>query len=126
MLSFHRGCKSASTPTHCQRKLIVFEENLLQLFLACRQCQSTCRISTRVFGSALFMVCTEHHKLSWASQSMFSRKALGNAQLSATMCFSEASTKKKVMQLLQQAGICVPSNRSYYLYQLFTLQPAIT
>ncbi|XP_037516619.1 uncharacterized protein LOC119393581 [Rhipicephalus sanguineus] len=127
--SFHdshlpSGCDSV--PPSAEKQYIVFESCLMELFSMCTVCQASCKAETTLYGSLLQVetTCACGHKSCWLSQPKVSNRALGGMLLCAAICFSGASPEK-VLRLLKQANIQVPSTRTYYSYQGALFQPAI-
>ncbi|KAH6920066.1 hypothetical protein HPB50_028946 [Hyalomma asiaticum] len=113
-------------PVGTQKQYIVSESCLMDLFKACTVCHRPCKVGATVSGSLLRVnsSCTCGHKSRWYSQPQISSRPLGSLLLCAAICFSGASPEK-VIRLLKQANIPVPSTRMYYMYQSALFQPAI-
>lgn len=118
---------SAAAPEAPAKMFIVAEHELLKLFQRCGGCRWRCNIETKVKGSIVnastWCDCCEHHT-SWTNEPLVNKRAQANLQLCAAICFSGASPEK-LLRLLEQAAIQVPSTRTYYLYQRHLFQPAI-
>lgn len=79
-----------------QRKFIVFEAPLLELFEKCTTCNAPCKVTTNVRGTLLTVAaeCASGHILSWRSQPEVNRMAAGNILLSGAILFNGASATK--------------------------------
>ncbi|XP_064480534.1 uncharacterized protein LOC135394033 [Ornithodoros turicata] len=110
-----------------QRKFIVFEAPLLELFKACRSCSGSCKVTTSVRGTLLTVVseCASGHKFSWNSQPELNRMAAGNVLLSGAILFNGASPTK-VLRLLSSINIQMISKVAYDTYQKGCLLPAVS
>ncbi|XP_064471007.1 uncharacterized protein LOC135385556 [Ornithodoros turicata] len=123
--SFECGVPSASPID--QKKYIVFEAPLLELFEKCRTCGAACKVGTEVRGTLLTVKaeCPSEHTLSWKSQPEVNRMAAGNILLSGAILFSGASATK-VLRLLESINVQVISKVAYNTYQRGCLLPAVT
>ncbi|XP_049512258.1 uncharacterized protein LOC125940287 [Dermacentor silvarum] len=110
----------------CPRKIIVFEENLLQLVKSCRKCHLPAKSSLEVFGSLAVVTstCQDGHVLSWHSQPKMKRFAMGNVALAAAILFT-GSSPTQVLRLFQSAGIACFSKRTYDHLQRDIMIPAV-
>lgn len=109
-----------------QRKFIVFEENLLQLFSICRECLGSTETFLDITGTRVKVssFCKSGHSYLWNSQPMIGRRALGDIVLAASILYT-GSSPTKVVRLMQAAGVCFFSLRSYNRMQTRLLIPAI-
>ena len=86
-------------PAHKEKKYIVFESKLMELFQTCSVCRRNLVVSLRNKGS-LLKVCYEcsycNSKNSWESQPTIGSTPAGNVQLSAAVYLSGASYVKMV------------------------------
>ena len=70
-----------------ERKYIVFESQLMQLFQRCHSCGLEVKLETSVRGTLLVVngICPDGHVLHWQSQPMVRGMAAGNLLLSAAI-----------------------------------------
>ncbi|XP_061071816.1 uncharacterized protein LOC133105620 [Conger conger] len=88
------GSHSNFQPPSNTAKYLVYEDNLMDLFKACRMCLQTCTIEKYVTGTFLSIIQTCHHCLHkghWNSQPFIGKIPADNLQLSSTVALSGAS-----------------------------------
>lgn len=115
-----------SHPPHEEKKYIVFQSCLLQLFRQCITCHATCTLQTWTQGTMIKVkaVCPDKHTRTWLSQPLIKNKAACNVLLS-TAIVATGSSPYKVLRLLELINIQAIAERTYFLYQTAIVQPAI-
>lgn len=110
-----------------ERKFVVFESCLRQLFLLCFLCLSPCRIFIkRLFGSyvAIEQRCRHGHKYVWGSQPVHGMMPVGNILVAASIFFT-GSSPVRVLNMFRTLRIPVIAFRTYNLMQSSYLIPAV-
>ena len=94
-----------SPPLYDERKFVVFESCLRELFLRCFTCLSSCRVVLRrVLGTSVVIeqqCCNGHHN-SWSSQRFVQQMPAGNLLLSAALFFRYKTTVLSAMEKYPQ------------------------
>jgi len=106
----NRNCNSAT-----ERKYVVFESCIRQLFLLCFLCLSPCRIFVRRLCGSFVSVeqqCSRGHVYHWDSQPCHGSLPYGNLLLSATIFFSGVSPVR-MLNCLRFTNIPMISIRTY-------------
>ena len=108
-------------PPHKERKFIVFESALLQLFRVCFACLShnVKPPIIKIVGTfiSIIQICGSCGKqFHWQSQPMIGNIAAGNILLSASILFSGA-LQSKVMRALSICGIRTISLSTFFRHQ---------
>ncbi|CAN7941229.1 unnamed protein product, partial [Ixodes hexagonus] len=113
-------------PPHEEKKYIVFESCLLQLFRQCIVCHATCTLETWTKGTMIKVkaVCPDEHTRTWVSQPLINNKPACNLLL-CTAIVATGSSPYKVLRLLELINIQAIAERTYFLYQTAIVQPAI-
>eukprot|EP00117_Sycon_ciliatum_P001206 scpid64075/ scgid6964/ len=109
------------------RKFIVFEQNLDNLFQRCQECgEKVAQTSKTTQGSLLIVtaVCVSGHTVQWKSQPKLQRAPVGNLLLSAAILFSGClyNTFSLFASLL---NLCVMGKSVYYEIQRKMLCPVV-
>ena len=76
-----------------EKKFIVFESMLDQLFINCKTCGSLCEIDKSSTGSMVSVkaTCCNNHTFHWRSQPQLHNKPAGNILIPAAIVFSGGS-----------------------------------
>lgn len=113
-------------PPQKERKFIVFEGCLLELFKVCRTCLAPCRNTIVVQGTQVKITstCAQNHVERWWSQSEVSGKAAGNILICAGILFSGAPVAT-TLRLLKCINVATVSERTFHYYQQAYLLPAV-
>ena len=76
-----------------EKKIIVFESMLDQLFINCKTCGSLCEIKKSSTGSMVSVkaTCCNNHTFHWRSQPQLHNKPAGNILIPAAIVFSGGS-----------------------------------
>lgn len=85
---------STSTTGHTDKKYIVFEKNIMELFQRCPRCSKSPELKTYRRGTFLSIDQICHHCeffRQWKSQPLIKSTPVGNIQLSAAVYFSGSS-----------------------------------
>ncbi|XP_077517284.1 uncharacterized protein LOC144128085 isoform X1 [Amblyomma americanum] len=100
------------------RKFIIFESCLKELFQVCRKCFAPCKSVSRVSGTWLQIqtLCANHHFLTWSSQPMINGKAAGNVLMSAAMLFAGTSPTS-ALRMFNYVNVQVFTSRTFSNYQ---------
>ena len=114
-----------------EKKFIVFERNLLELFKKCESChRPTCSVQKVVpksFGSQLKVVayCVAcHHKREWHSQPKVGDINAGNLCISSAILFGGGSPSK-ILRIMDFMNLQTISNSTFLKHQKDYLQPAV-
>lgn len=113
---------------HKERKFIVFESKLRQLFASCQCCHQPCQVRFNVDKGSLLEVestCRGGHTRSWESQPFLNEKPAGNALLAAALLFAgcNVASSLRAFQSINLQAIC---ESTFYKYQKLYLVPAVT
>ncbi|KAG0420106.1 hypothetical protein HPB47_003672 [Ixodes persulcatus] len=113
-------------PPQKERKFIVFEGCLLELFKVCRTCLAPCRNTIVVQGTQVkkTSTCVQNHVERWWSQPQVSGKAAGNILICAGILFSGAPVAT-TLRLLKSINVATVSERTFHYYQQAYLLPAV-
>ncbi|WAR27817.1 hypothetical protein MAR_013521 [Mya arenaria] len=112
---------------HKQRKFLVFEDNLLELFNRCEMCHLPTKGKVcNVQGSAMAIkqVCECGHTRRWESQPKVRGVPAGNILLSAGILFSGCSPSK-VLRIFEFINVLSISLSTFFSHQRTVLWPAI-
>lgn len=113
---------------HRERKFIVFESALMELFTTCKACAAKSSIlKKRTVGTLLVVetICTIcDFNYSWSSQPTENGMPLGNLIVSAGILFS-GSSPVKALNMLRFSKIETFCLRTYYNIQSLFLLPTI-
>ncbi|CAN7976035.1 unnamed protein product [Ixodes persulcatus] len=113
-------------PAHKERKFIVFESRLRQLFIVCKTCYSPCKVSTSTNLTLLtaHTLCPFGHSHRWDSIPSIKGRALGTLLLSGAMLFTGSSPTKtlRLFELIKLQGMC---EKTHFNYQRTILRQAI-
>lgn len=136
-LSFHlndqvNAVKCGSTPTeippHKEKKYIVHEAQLLELFRRCPVCASHCTVDTVTVGTLLKVTqqCPRcHHYRQWSSQPMVKSIPAGNLQLCAAVLFT-GSSFSQISKFLGAFNIQGLSEQCFSKHQAEILIPTVS
>ncbi|XP_077561432.1 uncharacterized protein LOC144177721 isoform X2 [Haemaphysalis longicornis] len=116
-----------ATDPHKERKFIVFESKLRQLFASCQHCQEPCQVLFKVEEGSMLRVestCRVGHTIIWESQPFLNQKPAGNALLAAAILFAGCSVAP-CLRALQSINVQAISETTYYTYQKRYLVPAV-
>ncbi|XP_040076383.3 uncharacterized protein LOC8034621 [Ixodes scapularis] len=113
-------------PDYKERKFLVFESSLRQLFAVCQTCYSPCSVSLSTIGTLLTVhtSCPAGHKNRWDSQPYINGRPLGNLLITSFVLFTGASPTI-TLRLLRLMNIVVISMKTYTNYQRAILIPAV-
>ena len=117
----------SSRSPRSQRKLLVFEDQLLSLFNECRVCNQCCNVESTCIGTfvAIKQRCLHcDFQREWQSQPFINDIPAGNLLLSAAIYFNGASFTK-INRVLNALQIQVVSIRTHYSHTRNYLQPTI-
>ncbi|CAN7950212.1 unnamed protein product [Ixodes pacificus] len=108
-----------------ERKLVVFESYLRQLFEVCKTCYSPCKASIKSNGTltSVYTSCPAGHMNRWDSQPYINGRGAGNLLLTSMVLFTGASPTK-TLRLFRMMNIQVFSVKTYFNYQRAILVPA--
>lgn len=111
-----------------EKKFVVFEGNLLELFQRCPECRSgNVSLTQREVGTMLVITtdCVTCGKTGkWESQPYMERRPAGNVLLSASLLFAGGSWAKLEKVLAHMKVACI-TEQTFYEVQRTILQPAI-
>lgn len=110
-----------------QKKFIVFEENLDQLFVNCFTCSNPIIQSRKTFSGSMVVVhttCVEGHEDKWQSQPVIGSKITGNLLLAGSILFS-GNTFQNIYSLAQRLNLVFISRSSFYNIQKEILFPIV-
>ncbi|KAG0410343.1 hypothetical protein HPB47_012530, partial [Ixodes persulcatus] len=114
------------------RKFIVFETSLKELFRVCRKCHAPCESVSKVSGTLLKVqtLCVNSHCLLWKSQPILHGKPAGSVLMSAAILFTGASPTSvlRVPYLFEYKAVTIirrGGTRTFFNYQRGYLLPAI-
>lgn len=116
-----------ATDPHKERKFIVFESKLCQLFASCQHCHEPCQVLFKVEEGSMLQVkstCRGGHVIVWESQPLLSQKPAGNALLAAAILFPGCSVAP-CLRAFQSINLQAISETTYYTYQKRYLVPAV-
>ena len=87
-----------------ERKFIVFESMLDQLFISCKECGSLCEIQKTRTGSMVTIktVCCNNHIFKWKSQPELHKKPAGNILIPSAIVFT-GGTYEATKQISQHS-----------------------
>ncbi|KAL1437561.1 hypothetical protein MTO96_048836 [Rhipicephalus appendiculatus] len=116
-------------PLHAERKFIVFESSLRELFANCSACgQALGNLNFSVVGTLVVVegVCEQQHKLQWRSQPLVrgSGAGAGNLLLAAGMLYSGCVVAATI-RCLNSIGVQTITERTFYNYRRAYLLPAV-
>lgn len=108
-----------------ERKFVVFESYLRQLFEVCKTCYSPCKASIKFNGTliSVYTSCPAGHMNRWDSQPYINGRGAGNLLLTSMVLFTGASPTK-TLRLFRMMNIQVFSVKTYFNYQREILVPA--
>ena len=114
-------------PAYTDRKFIVFESNLRQLFRHCSLCgEPVVQMSMRAVGTAIVVTtdCMEGHKHNWHSQSVIRNVHAGNLLVPASVVFSGITFHRftAMAEILQMTSL---SESEFYRIQDTYVFPVI-
>ncbi|XP_042149475.1 uncharacterized protein LOC120848823 [Ixodes scapularis] len=117
---------TSAEPGYQERKFLVFESCLEQLFSVCKTCYSPCDVSMKGVGTLLVVrtSCPAGHTNRWDSQPYINGKGAGNLLLTSLVLFTGASPTR-TLRLFQLMNIQVFSKKTYFNYQRAILVPAV-
>ena len=110
-----------------QKKFIVFEENLDQLFLVCSTCSKpTAEVSKNLVGSMVVVhsLCVDGHQSRWQSQPMIDSKVAGNVLLAGSILFS-GNSFQNINSLAQRLNLAFIGKTVFYNIQKNFLIPVV-
>ncbi|XP_064460777.1 uncharacterized protein LOC135370836 isoform X1 [Ornithodoros turicata] len=119
--------QASSVSPQEERKYIIFESKLKELFRSCTTCLNPCTTSFSCVGSLLRVesCCVDGHTFVWESQPYISNKPAGNVLLSAAILFSGASPTP-TLRMLKLINVKIFCDHTFFNYQRGYLLPAIT
>ena len=108
------------------RKFLVFESQLMQLFQQCHRCGLEVKLETSIRGTLLVVngTCPDGHVLQWQSQPMVRGMAAGNLLLSAAILLC-GLTFTSIANLADVFNLAVFSERYFYRLQKEYLYPVV-
>ncbi|VDI52698.1 Hypothetical predicted protein [Mytilus galloprovincialis] len=112
-----------------ERKFIVFETELQDLFRECAECRKTLtseEIVKKVTGTFIQVniICDCGYTKSWKSQPMSNTMPVGNLVLAGAILFS-GSNPSKALNFMKHAGVQFFSLRTYNYMQTAYLVPTV-
>ena len=109
-----------------ERKFIVFESQLMQLFQRCHSCGLEVKLKTSIRGTLLVVngICPDGHVLHWQSQPLVKGMAAGNLLLSAAILFC-GLTFTSISNLADVFNLAVFGERYFYRLQKEYLYPVV-
>ena len=110
-----------------ERKYIVFESCLLQLFTLCHVCLAPVTIDKKSRRGTMLIIrstCLEGHSRVWKSQPEHNNMPWGNFLVAAALLFS-GSQPSKVLTFFKHLNLASISERLYSLIQRTYLLPSI-
>lgn len=110
-----------------ERKYIVFESCLLQLFTICNVCLAPATIDKTSRNGTMLIVkstCLQGHSRVWKSQPEHNKMPWGNFLVAAALLFS-GSQPSKVLTFFKHLNLASISTRLYSLIQKTYLLPSI-
>ncbi|KAK3107593.1 hypothetical protein FSP39_017919 [Pinctada imbricata] len=111
-----------------QRKFIVFESNLMELFHTCPQCTKPVAAEIQYVNGTMVKINQEcgscSFERSWFSQPSTGGKPICNLLMSAAILFS-GSSPSKALKLFQFMNVAAISFNTYISHQRYFLYPAI-
>ncbi|KAG0433348.1 hypothetical protein HPB47_020004 [Ixodes persulcatus] len=113
-------------PPQKERKFIVFEGPLLELFKVCRTCLAPCRNTIVVLSTPVKITstCAQNHVERRWRQPQVSGKAAGNILICAGILFSGAPVAT-TLRLLKSINVATVSERTFHYYQQVYLLPTL-
>ena len=109
-----------------ERKFIVFESMLDQLFISCKECGSLCEIQKTHTGSMVTIktVCCNNHSFKWKSQPELHKKPAGNILIPSAIVFT-GGTYEATKQLSQALNMNFVNKDEFYKVQDKLILPTI-
>jgi ribonuclease HI len=110
-----------------QKKFVVFEKNLDELFVTCSTCaKPIVEQSKKCIGSMVVVqaVCVDGHQNKWRSQPMIGEKIAGNLLLAGSILFS-GNTFQNVNSLAQCLNLAFIGRSTFYDMQKEVLFPVV-
>ena len=110
-----------------QKKIIVFENELLKLFKFCQQCGSPTDTTTMIQHGSMVTVktsCMSGHTVTWKSQPQVKGTAAGNLLITAAIVFS-GNTYKHAADFAKHLNLQFISSSYYYKIQRKIIFPVI-
>ena len=109
-----------------ERKFIVFESMLDQLFISCKECGSLCEIQKTHTGSMVTIktVCCNNHSFKWKSQPELHKKPAGNILIPSAIVFT-GGTYEATKQLSQALNMNFVNKDEFYKVQDKLIFPTI-
>ncbi|XP_063066590.1 uncharacterized protein LOC134458292 [Engraulis encrasicolus] len=118
---------STSTTGHTDKKYIVFEKNIMELFQRCPRCSKSPELKTYRRGTFLSIDQICHHCeffRQWKSQPLIKSTPVGNIQLSAAVYFS-GSSFYQVQKMFQAMRLQNISYSAFRRHANRFLEPAV-
>lgn len=118
--------ESGKSPVE-QKKFIVFEENLDELFVTCSTCSKPIAENCKtVIGSMVVVhsLCVDGHQNKCQSQPMIGAKITGNLLLAGSILFS-GNTFQNINSLAQRFNLAFISSSSFFDIQKKVLFPVV-
>ena len=124
---------TSSDPSYCpddkERKFIIFESALLQLFAICVACHdaSASAVVSAILGTMIVVeqTCkTCGNKWRWISQKKIGDIPAGNLLLSSAILFTGA-LPRKTLQVLRVMGVAVMTPATFFIHQKKYLRTAV-
>ena len=109
-----------------ERKFIVFESMLDQLFISCKECGSLCEIQKTHTSSMVTIktVCCNNHSFKWKSQPELHKKLAGNILIPSAIVFT-GGTYEATKQLSQALNMNFVNKDEFYKVQDKLIFPTI-
>ncbi|XP_046863220.1 uncharacterized protein LOC124456963 [Xenia sp. Carnegie-2017] len=109
-----------------ERKFIVFERKLDELFISCKFCSSICEIEKSTVGSMVMYkaICHKNHIFKWKSQPMLHNKPAGNVLIPAATIFI-GSTYEPLKQFANALNLGFVNKDQFYNMQDEIVFPVI-
>jgi hypothetical protein len=109
-----------------ERKFIVFESKLDQLFINCKECGSLCEIDKTHTGSMVTIktVCCNNHIFEWRSQPYLNNLPTGNLLIPSAIVFT-GGTYEASKQFSQALNMNFVNKDQFYKVQSNVIFPII-
>lgn len=120
------SCSSENEELNNERKFIVFESKLDQLFLLCKTCGSLCEIKKSHTGSMVTVksTCSMNHTSKWTSQPEINETPAGNIVIPAAVLFT-GGTFESTRKFSEALNLNFVNKDQFYNVQRSILFPVI-
>ena len=120
------SCESEDEISNNERKFIVFESQLDQLFSSCKTCGSICEVEKIHNGSMVTVkaICSMNHTCKWTSQPEVNQVPAGNILIPAAVVFT-GGTFEQTKQFARALNLNFVNKDQFYETQRKVLFPVI-